>query len=56
MPGLAIVVAYVLVLVSIVVLVLYVHHIGRSLRVASLIELVGNDTRKLLDEVLSRPR
>ena len=49
-PGLAIVVAYVLVMISIVVLVLYVHHIGQSLRVASLIELVGTDTRRLLDE------
>lgn len=49
-PGLAIAVAFVLVLVSIAVLVLYVHHIGQSLRVASLIELVGNDTRRLLDE------
>lgn len=49
-PGLAIVVAYALVLVSIVVLVLYVHHIGRSLRVSALIELVGSDTRRLLDE------
>jgi uncharacterized membrane protein len=50
-PGVAILVAFVLVLVSIAVLVLYVHHIGQSLRVASLIELVGSDTRKLLDEV-----
>ncbi len=50
-PGLAIVVAYLLVIVSIVVLVLYVHHIGRSLRVSALIELVGTDTRKLLDVV-----
>ena len=49
-PGIAIVVAYVLVLVSIAMLVLYVTHIGRSLRVSSLIELVGNDTRRLLDE------
>lgn len=49
-PGLAIVVAYLLVVVSIVVLVLYVHHIGRSLRVSALIELVGTDTRRLLDE------
>src|SRR5829696_500333 len=40
-PGLAIAVAYVLVIISIVVLVIYVHHIGQSLRVASLIELVG---------------
>ena len=44
-PGIAIVVGYVLVLTSIAMLVLYVHHIGRSLRVSALIELVGNDTR-----------
>ena len=31
------------------VLVWYVDHIGRSLRVSALIELVGTDTRKLLD-------
>jgi uncharacterized membrane protein len=49
-PGLAIVVAFVLVLISIAVLVVYVHHIGQSLRVASLIELVGTDTRGLIDE------
>jgi hypothetical protein len=48
-PGVAIVVAYLLVFVSIVVLVMYVHHIGQSLRVSALIELVGNDTRRLLD-------
>jgi uncharacterized membrane protein len=49
-PGVGIVVAYLLVLISIVVLVLYVNHIGRSLRVSALIELVGIDTRRLLDE------
>jgi uncharacterized membrane protein len=48
-PGLAVVVAFMLVVVSIAVLVLYVHHIGRSLRVSALIELVGTDTRRLLD-------
>jgi uncharacterized membrane protein len=48
-PGLAVVVAFLLVLISIAVLVLYVHHIGRSLRVSALIELVGDDTRKQLD-------
>jgi uncharacterized membrane protein len=48
-PGLAIVVSYVLVLTSIAMLVVYVEHIGRSLRVSALIELVGNDTRDLLD-------
>lgn len=49
-PGIAIGVSYVLVLVSIAMLVLYVDHIGRSLRVSSLIELVGADTRRLLDD------
>jgi uncharacterized membrane protein len=48
-PGIAVVTAFVLVLVSVAVLVVYVHHIGRSLRVASLIELVGKDTRTLVD-------
>ena len=47
-PGIAVVTAFVLVLVSIAVLVLYVHHIGLALRVSSLIELVGNETRKLI--------
>jgi uncharacterized membrane protein len=48
-PGIAVVTAFVLVLVSIAVLVMYVHHIGQSLRVSSLIELVGKDTRKLIE-------
>jgi uncharacterized membrane protein len=48
-PGLTIVVAYLLVLLSIVLLVVYVHHIGRSLRVSSLIELVGSGTRRTLE-------
>jgi uncharacterized membrane protein len=49
-PGVAIVVAFVLVVLSIVVLVVYVDHIGKSLRVSSLIELVGRATRRTLDE------
>src|SRR5690349_3083480 len=49
-PGLAVVVAFFLVLVSIAVLVIYVHHIGSALRVSALIELVGSDTRSLLNE------
>jgi uncharacterized membrane protein len=55
-PGIAVVTAFVLVLVSIAVLVMYVHHIGQSLRVSSLIELVGKDTRKLLDRPYIRTR
>jgi uncharacterized membrane protein len=50
-PGLAIVTAFVLVLVSIAVLVVYVHHVGQALRVASLIELVSSDTRSVIDEL-----
>jgi len=49
-PGVAIVVAFVLVVLSIIVLVVYVDHIGKSLRVSSLIELVGKATRQTLDE------
>ncbi len=30
---------------------MYVHHIGQALRVSALIELVGKETRKLLDRV-----
>jgi len=48
-PGLAVLVAFILVVISIMVLVWYVNHIGRKLRVSALIELVGGDTRTLLD-------
>ncbi len=47
-PGIAVATSYVLVLASIAALVMYVHHIGQSLRVSALIELVGDDTRKLV--------
>ena len=50
-PGIAILVAFLLVIVSIIVLVSYVHHLGQSLRVAALIELVGKDIRELVDHV-----
>ena len=48
-PGIAVVTAFVLVLVSVAVLVMYVHHIGQALRVSALIELVGKETRTLID-------
>ena len=50
-PGIAIVTAFVLVLASIAVLVVYVHHIGQALRVSALVELVGKDTRALIDRL-----
>src|SRR6186713_2034668 len=39
-PGIALATSYLLVLASIAVLVIYVHHLGQSLRVSALIELV----------------
>lgn len=48
-PGIAIVMAFVLVIASIILLVFYVHHLGQSLRVAALIELVGSEMRDLVD-------
>ena len=50
-PGVAIVVAFILIIVSIMVLVLYVNHIGRKLRAASLIEAVSEQIRTKLDEL-----
>jgi uncharacterized membrane protein len=49
-PGVSIVVSYVLILVCIIVLVSYVNHIGLALRVAALVDSVGDETRELLDK------
>jgi uncharacterized membrane protein len=49
-PGLAVVVAYVLMLASIIGLILYVHYASRTLRVAGLIDLVGDELRKQLND------
>lgn len=50
-PGLSILVAFGLVVVSIVALILYINHIGQSLRAAALIESVGKETREVLDKL-----
>lgn len=50
-PGLAIFVAFGLVVASIVVLILYVNHIGQSLRAAALIETVGKEMREVLEVI-----
>jgi uncharacterized membrane protein len=50
-PGVTIVVSYALVFVSVVVLVAYVHHIANSLKVDSIIQSVGVETRHLLDRL-----
>lgn len=52
--GLSVLVTYIMVIIDIVVLVVYVHHIGQSLRVSSLIELVGQNTRDLINKIYPR--
>src|SRR4051812_6383324 len=51
LPGLAIVVDYALILSSIVVLVLYVHHTAQSIRVGGLIGWVADATRDEIDRL-----
>jgi len=51
-PGLAVLVAIVLVLCSIATLVWYLNHIGQSLRVAALVGWVATDTLTTLEHVL----
>jgi uncharacterized membrane protein len=46
-PSLTIAVSFLLMLASVVVLVAYVHHIGNSLKVDSIIKSVGDETREL---------
>jgi uncharacterized membrane protein len=50
-PGLAVVVDYVLILSAIVVLVLYVHHTAQSIRVGGLIGWVADATRGEIDRL-----
>ncbi|MGY1783675.1 DUF2254 domain-containing protein [Geodermatophilus sp. SYSU D00698] len=47
-PGLSMLLCYLLMLASIVVLVLFVHHTGQGLRVAGLIDLVGDRSREFI--------
>jgi uncharacterized membrane protein len=50
-PGLTVVVSFGLVLVCIVVLVAYVHHIGNALKIDTIIKSIGDETRSLLDKL-----
>jgi uncharacterized membrane protein len=47
-PGLSMLLAYLLMFASVVLLILFVHHAGQGLRVAGLIDLVGDQTRRLI--------
>lgn len=48
-PSITVAFAYVLLLASLVTLVAYVHHAGQSLRVAGLIDLVGDNLQEEID-------
>ncbi len=50
-PGVAVIATFVLALASIAVLVMYIDHVGRALRVSALVELAGEETRRLLEKV-----
>ena len=54
-PGLAVVVDYALILGAIVVLVLYVHHTGQSIRVGGVIGRVADATRDEVDRLYAPP-
>ena len=47
-PGLSMLLSYVLMLASIIVLILFVHHAGQGLRAAGLIDLVGDRSREFI--------
>jgi len=50
-PGVAVIATFALALASIAVLVMYVHHVGQALRVSALVELAGDQTRRMVDRV-----
>jgi uncharacterized membrane protein len=54
-PTLTVLMAYALVLASLLTLVVYVHHAGRALRVAALVDLVGDHLREQIDAVYPAP-
>ena len=55
-PSVTVAFAYLLLLGSLVALVLYVHHAGQSLRVAGLIDLVGDNLQEEIDRSFPQKR
>jgi uncharacterized membrane protein len=53
-PGLSVLVGYVLIVACVTGLVLFVHHAAQSIRVSGLIDLVGDTTRQELDRLYPR--
>ncbi|WP_255411186.1 DUF2254 domain-containing protein [Blastococcus sp. TF02-09] len=54
-PGLTVLVSYLLMLASLLALVLFVHHAGQGMRASGLIDLVGDRTRDLIDSSFPPP-
>jgi uncharacterized membrane protein len=50
-PGVSVLLCYVLTLASVATLLLYVHHVGQSLRVGGMIDLVGETTREEIERM-----
>jgi uncharacterized membrane protein len=50
-PSLTVLVSFGLVLVSIIVLVAYVHHIGNALKIDTIIKSIGDETRTVVDKL-----
>ena len=48
-PQLAVTVAFGFVLASVLVFISYIHHIAQSIRVATIVTKIGNDTRRLIE-------
>lgn len=48
-PQLGVAVAFLLVLASVVVFLFYIHHIAQSIRAATIVALIGKDTRNLIE-------
>jgi uncharacterized membrane protein len=55
LPGLSILSAEVLMLASVIALILYVHQAGQSMRVSGLIDLVGDQTRGIVNATYPEP-
>jgi uncharacterized membrane protein len=55
-PGLTVLVCYLMTLASLAALVLFVHHASQALRVSGLVDLVGDETRAQIDRRYPGPQ
>jgi uncharacterized membrane protein len=55
-PGVGVLVTFIMALACIAVLVMYVHHVGQALRISALVELAGGETARSWTRSIRRPR